>query len=118
MIAARTGIVDKDINWSLANASKQQLYNFMAFSPSDVVAATSSNQAVAMPNYTGQWIGSGLLPGTALTLETSTGSSGAATPWTRLMIRPNKESIKELQRAKMPLAKVYNMEFDLTCKKK
>ena len=37
--------------------------------------------------------------------------------WTRVLIRPGTNGIKKLQEARLPLAKVYNMEFDLTCKK-
>ncbi|QFP76608.1 hypothetical protein [Deinococcus sp. AJ005] len=103
------------VTLKLSSASRQQLYNFMAFSPSEVVAATDSS-ADPLNNHVGPWIDT-LLPGTSVTLHTRTGNQGAATKWTRLLIRPGAESIKELQKAKMPLAKVYNMEFDLTCKK-
>lgn len=114
----KAGNVDSTfgVTLKLSNASKQQLYNFMAFSPSEVIAATDDT-AAPLNNYRGGWINT-LLPGTAVTLQTATGSDGAATKWTRLLIRPSAGSIKELQKAKMPLAKVYNMEFDLTCTKK
>lgn len=104
------------VTLKLSNASRQQLYNFMAFSPLEVVAATESS-AVPLNNYQVSWIDT-LLPGTAVTLQAATGSDGAAIRWTRLLIRPGADSIRELQKAKMPLAKVYNMEFDLTCTKK
>ena len=104
------------VTLKLSNASKQQLYNFMAFSPSEVVAATDSS-AVPLNNYKGQWIDT-VFPGTSVTLQTETDNQGAATRWTRLLIRPGADSIKALQKAKMPLAKVYNMEFNLTCTKK
>ncbi len=104
------------VTLKLSNASKQPLYNFMAFSPSEVVAATASS-ATPLNNYQSKWIES-LLPGTAITLQTETDNAGAATKWTRLLIRPSKDAVQDLQKAKMPLAKVYNMEFDLTCTKK
>ena len=104
------------VTLKLSNASKQTLHNFMAFSPSDVVAATASS-ATPLNNYEGNWVET-LLPGTSMTLKTETGNDGAGTKWTRLLIRPSKEAVRELQEAKMPLAKIYNMEFDLTCTKK
>ena len=104
------------VTLKLSNASKQTLHNFMAFSPSDVVAATAS-RATPLNNYEGNWVET-LLPGTSMTLKTETGNDGAGTKWTRLLIRPSKEAVRELQEAKMPLAKIYNMEFDLTCTKK
>ena len=85
----------------------------MAFSPSEVVAATASS-AAPLNNSVDKSVES-LLPGTSITLQTETGNDGAATRWTRLLIRPSKDAIQELQKARLPLAKVYNMEFDLTC---
>ncbi|WP_309572672.1 hypothetical protein [Deinococcus sp.] len=69
-----------------------------------------------MPNTTGPWVDT-LLPGAVMTLRTSTSNTSAGMVWTRLLIRPGINSIKELQITKMPLAKACNMEFDLTCKK-
>lgn len=103
------------VTLKLSNASKGKLYNFMAFSPSNVVAATDSG-TLPLNNYVGQWIDT-LLPGTSITLHTRTDTHGAATKWTRLLIRPEASAVRDMQKAGLPLAKVYNMEFDLTCKK-
>lgn len=86
-----------------------------AFNPSDVKAANKAGSAVEMPNSS-NWIQT-LLPGANITMKTSTSSTDRK-DWTLILIRPDPDTIKELQQAKMPLAKVYNMEFDLTCKKK
>lgn len=99
----------------LANASKQQLYNFMSFSPSDVKAANKAGNAEELTNSE-DWM-STLMPGANITMKTTTGNSSRK-DWTRILIRPSDNSIKELRDNKMPLAKVYNMEWDLTCKKK
>lgn len=103
------------VTLKLSNASKQELRNYMTFSPSDVKAANKAGNAVEMGN-SGDWIQT-LLPGANLVMKTTTSSTDQK-DWTRILIRPDADSIKELQQAKMPLAKVYNMEFDLTCKKK
>ncbi|GAA4022307.1 hypothetical protein GCM10022631_40960 [Deinococcus rubellus] len=81
------------VTLKLSNASKQ-LYNFMAFAPSDVVAATDFSTA-PLNNYQGSWIDT-LLPGTAVTLQAVTGSDGAVTKWPRLLIRPSADAVKEL----------------------
>ncbi|AZI41704.1 hypothetical protein EHF33_02205 [Deinococcus psychrotolerans] len=104
------------VTLKLSNASKQELHNFMAFSPSDVVVATNDS-AAPLNNYKNQWIET-LLPGTSMTLQTETDNRGTATKWTRLLIRPSADAVKELQKAKLPLAQIYNMEFDLICNKK
>ncbi|GAA5437053.1 hypothetical protein ACMT4L_14075 [Deinococcus sp. A31D244] len=101
----------------VSNASKQELHNFMIFAPGDLYVANGAANATSMPNYDGQWIDT-LLPGTNVTLQASTGSQPAGTNWTRLLIRPPADAIKELQQAKLPLARIYNMEFDLTCTRK
>lgn len=100
----------------VSNAARKPLYNFMAFSPSDVYGVTGTANAIEMSNATGPWIDT-MLPGTTMTLQTSTNNTVAGTTFTRLVIRPDADSVKRLQEEKMPLAKVYNMEFDLTCKK-
>lgn len=104
------------VTLKVANASKQQLYNFMAFSPNDVKAANKAGNAEAMPNLDGPWVDE-LLPGSNITVKTRTGN-GSRKDWTRILVRPSADSIKELQDKKLPLAKLYNMEWDLTCKKK
>lgn len=99
----------------LANASKQPLHNFMAFSPGDVVAANKADNTLPLRNYAGNWIET-LPPGAKITLKTTTENT-TQKGWTRLLIRPGDDNVRELQKAKLPLAKVYNMEFDLTCNK-
>lgn len=99
----------------VSNASKQKLYNFMLFNPSDVSLATTNAQAVETSNYDNGWF-TELLPGTNVTVQPYANTT--VSNWTRLLIRPDAQSLKELQEAKLPLAKVYNMEFDLTCTKK
>ncbi|MFC3859669.1 hypothetical protein ACFOPQ_02685 [Deinococcus antarcticus] len=100
----------------IANASKQELHNFMLPSPSDVKAANKAGNAVEMPNDEDGWLDT-LLPGANTTVKTMTDNIKQK-GWTRLLVRPSASSIRELQDDKLPLAKVYNMEFDLTCTKK
>lgn len=100
----------------LANASKQTLHNFMMFSPSDVQVANKADNVLPLNNYVDRWTEQ-VPAGAKTTLQTTTNNT-TQKDWTRLLIRPGADSIKELQQAKLPLAKVYNMEFDLTCQKK
>ncbi|MFB9992508.1 hypothetical protein ACFFLM_11070 [Deinococcus oregonensis] len=100
----------------VSNASKKELYNFMLFSPSDVKAATGTGQALDLNNYETSWVEK-LLPGANITLTTYN-DTVAAKGFTRLLIRPKTDALEEIREAKLPLAKVYNMEFDLTCQKK
>jgi hypothetical protein len=103
------------VQLKLTNASSQTLQNFMTFSPSEIYAATAT-AATPLPNFQGRWIDT-LLPGTAIILRTQTDDRGAATRWTRLLIRPDADAVRELQKARLPLARIYNLEFDLTCQK-
>ncbi|MFC4640236.1 hypothetical protein [Deinococcus hohokamensis] len=100
----------------VSNASKKTLSNFMMFSPSDVNAATAGGSATKMPNYDGPWLDD-LLPGSNVTVRTFTGNLSKDQGFTRLLIRPDADAVKELKKERLPLARVYNMEFDLTCKK-
>jgi hypothetical protein len=104
------------VNLKVANASKKELYNFLLFSPGDVKAATKGGQSQDLNNYDGSWLEK-LLPGANTTVTTYTGSTNAAQGFTRLLIRPSADAVKGLQEAKFPLAKLYNMEFDLSCTK-
>lgn len=104
------------VTLKVSNASKKELFNFMLFSPSDVKAATGTGQALDLQNYDGSWLEK-LLPG-ANTTVTTYNSTTAAKGFTRLLIRPGADALQDLREAKLPLAKVYNMEFDLTCQKK
>ncbi|EYB69577.1 hypothetical protein DEIPH_ctg004orf0097 [Deinococcus phoenicis] len=100
----------------VSNASKKELQNFMLFYPADVKAVNRAGNAVETNNYDGPWFDR-LLPGTHVTVRPSTGNTNIR-DFTRLLIRPGASFIKELRDAQLPLAKVYNMESDLTCKKK
>lgn len=104
------------VTLKVSNASKKELYNFMLFSPSDVKAATGTGQALDLQNYDGAWLEK-LLPGANTTVTTYT-TTAAAKGFTRLLIRPGTDALQEIREAKLPLAKVYNMEFDLSCQNK
>jgi len=104
------------VTLKVANASKQELYNFLLFSPGDVKAATKGGQSLDLTNYDGAWLEK-LLPGANATVTPYTSSTTAAQGLTRLLIRPDADGVKGLQQAKLPLAKLYNMEFDLSCEK-
>lgn len=104
------------VTLKVSNASKGELQNFMMFGPSDVKAANKAGEAVDMPNYSGPWIDK-LLPGSNITLKTFTSGTNQK-DWTRILLRPTASAIRDLQKEKLPLAKVYNMEWDLTCQKK
>lgn len=104
------------VKLNVANASKQKIHNVMTFSPGDLYVASGTANAMALPHSTGRWIET-LLPGTGTALHTSSDALPPEVSWTRVPLRPGSEAVKSLQQAKLPLAKVYNMEFDLTCKK-
>lgn len=104
------------VTLKVSNASQKELFNFMLFSPSDVKAATSAGQAIELQNYDGPWLEK-LLAG-ANTTVTTYNNTDAAKGLTRLLIRPGTGALQEIRDAKLPLAKVYNMEFDLSCQKK
>lgn len=99
-----------------ANASKQTLHNYMTFSPGDVQVANKADNVLQLTQYEDSWIQT--VPAGAKTTVKTTTSSTTQRDWTRVLIRPSADGIRRLQEAKLPLAKVYNMEFDLTCKKK
>lgn len=109
------GVVDG--RWTatlvLKNASAKPLWSYMVFDPSDVSVADGAGKSVAMSNYVGGWVKDAVPPGTQTRLQPTV----APGPYQRLLIRPGADSLKELNQAKLPLAKIYNMEFDLTCKK-
>ena len=100
----------------LANASKQTLHNYMTFSPADVQVANKADNVLQLTQYEDSWIQT--VPAGAKTTVKTTTSNTTQKDWTRVLIRPSADGIRRLQEAKLPLAKVYNMEFDLTCKKK
>ncbi|TSA83125.1 hypothetical protein FNU79_12385 [Deinococcus detaillensis] len=114
----KAGVSDDrfSVTLKLSNASKQELSSFSVFNATNVVAATDTS-AMTFNNFVGDQT-SALLPGTSTTFQAVTGGEGGATKWTRLLIRPGSDAIKYLQQQKYPLAKIYNMEFNLTCTKK